>query len=40
MTKKHPIKIAPSILAGDFGYLADEAQRIEKSGANYIPILM
>lgn len=36
MTKK--IKIAPSILAGDFGYLADEAKRIEASGADYIHI--
>jgi ribulose-phosphate 3-epimerase len=36
MTKN--IKIAPSILAGDFGYLADEAKRIEASGADYIHI--
>jgi ribulose-phosphate 3-epimerase len=36
MTKK--IKIAPSILAGDFGYLANEAKRIEASGADYIHI--
>jgi ribulose-phosphate 3-epimerase len=37
MKKKH-IKIAPSILAGDFGRLADEAKRIEDSGADYIHI--
>lgn len=35
MPKKH-IKIAPSILAGDFGHLADEAKRIEESGADYL----
>lgn len=35
MTKKK-IKIAPSILAGDFGKLADEANRIEDSGADTI----
>jgi len=35
MTKKI-IKIAPSILAGDFGHLADEAKRIEDSGADAI----
>ncbi|MBA3957045.1 MAG: ribulose-phosphate 3-epimerase [Parachlamydiaceae bacterium] len=32
------IKIAPSILAGDFGYLADEARRIEASGADSLHI--
>jgi ribulose-phosphate 3-epimerase len=31
-------KIALSILAGDFGYLADEAKRIEDSGADYLHI--
>lgn len=39
--KKHdqlPIKICPSILAGDFGYIADEAKRIEDSGAEYLHI--
>lgn len=36
--KNHDIKIAPSILAGDFGYLADEAKRIEASGADAIHI--
>ena len=30
------IQIAPSILAGDFGHLADEAKRIEDSGAEAI----
>jgi ribulose-phosphate 3-epimerase len=34
----HHIKIAPSILAGNFGYLADEAKCIEKSKADYIHI--
>lgn len=29
-----PIKIAPSILAGNFGYLADEAKRAEDAGAD------
>jgi ribulose-phosphate 3-epimerase len=38
MTTKWPIKIAPSILAGDFGHLAAEAKRIEDSGANYLHI--
>lgn len=33
---KNDIKIATSILAGDFGRLADEAQRIEASGADYL----
>lgn len=32
------IKIAPSILAGNFGYLADEAKRVEDSGADYLHI--
>lgn len=35
---KHHIKIAPSILAADFGYLADEAKRIEDSGADCIHV--
>lgn len=30
------IKIAASILNGDFGHLADEAKRIEDSGADYL----
>lgn len=37
MTQKK-LKIAPSILAGDFGHLADEAKRIEASGADYLHI--
>lgn len=37
MEKKY-IKVAPSILAGDFGHLADEAKRIADSGADYIHI--
>lgn len=38
MSNKLPLKIAPSILAGDFGYLAQEAKRIEASGANSLHI--
>lgn len=38
MDTKYPIKIAPSILAGDFGRLAEEAKRIEASGADYLHI--
>ncbi len=41
MVKKkneHRIKISPSILAGDFGYLADEARRVADSGADSIHI--
>lgn len=40
MTKpKTPtIKVSPSILAGDFGRLADEAKRIEDSGADWLHI--
>lgn len=34
MKKQVPIKISPSILAGNFGYLADEAKRAEDSGAD------
>ncbi len=33
---KHKIRVSPSILAGNFGYLADEAKRIEDAGADYI----
>lgn len=36
MKKGAPIKIAPSILAGNFGYLADEAKRAEDAGADYL----
>ncbi len=39
MYKKHwPIQVEPSILSGDFGRLADEAKRIEDSGADAIHI--
>ena len=31
-------KIAPSILAGDFGYFAEEAKRLEAAGADAIHI--
>ncbi|MGM0440203.1 MAG: ribulose-phosphate 3-epimerase [Chlamydiota bacterium] len=34
--KKEEIKIAASILSGDFANLADEAKRIEDSGADYL----
>lgn len=30
------IKVATSILSGNFGYLADEAKRIQDSGADYL----
>lgn len=36
--KKNPVKVATSILSGDFGHLADEAKRIEDSGADYLHI--
>lgn len=32
------IKICPSILAGDFGHLADEAKRVEDSGADWLHV--
>lgn len=35
---KKEIKISPSILAGDFGYLAGEAKRIQNSGADWLHI--
>ena len=38
LKQKTPIKVAPSILAGDFGYLADEAKRIEDSAADWLHI--
>lgn len=38
MEKKSPLKIAPSILAGDFSRLKEEAERIEASGADYLHI--
>lgn len=36
--KKPHIQIAPSILAGDFGRIADEARRVEDSGADFLHI--
>jgi len=38
MDKKHKIKICPSILAGDFGKIYDEAKRVEDSGADRLHI--
>jgi ribulose-phosphate 3-epimerase len=38
MKKAWPLKIAPSILSGDFGHLADEAKKIEESGADWLHI--
>lgn len=35
---KLPIRICPSILGGDFGHLADEACRIQESGADRLHI--
>jgi ribulose-phosphate 3-epimerase len=35
---EQPIKICPSILAADFGYIADEARRIEDAGADYLHV--
>lgn len=35
---KPQIKVAPSILAGDFGHLAEEAKKIQDSGADYLHI--
>ena len=32
------IKICPSILAGDFAHIADEAKRVEESGADYLHV--
>ncbi len=36
--KREDILVAPSILAGDFGHLADEAKRIEQAGADCIHV--
>lgn len=36
MEKEHKVKVAASILAADFGHLADEARRIEDSGVDYL----
>lgn len=33
-----PFQIGPSILAGDFGHLAEEAKRLERAGADFIHI--
>lgn len=38
MSKKEPILIAPSILSGDFGYLADSAKKAEQAGADALHI--
>lgn len=38
MKERLPIKISPSILAGDFGHLADEAKRAEDAGADSLHI--
>jgi ribulose-phosphate 3-epimerase len=38
MQKKSPVFVAPSILSGDFGHLAEEAKRIEKTCADAIHI--
>ncbi len=38
MSKQQEIYIAPSILSGDFGYLADAAQQIEAAGADYVHV--
>lgn len=38
MDPKSYLKIAPSILAGDFAHLAEEAKRVEASGANYLHV--
>lgn len=35
---RSPFQIGPSILAGDFGYLADEAKKIEQAGADYLHV--
>ena len=35
---ENKIKICPSILAADFAHLADEAQRIEQSGADWLHV--
>lgn len=37
--KKHwPLQVCPSILSGDFGHLADEAKKIEDSGADAVHV--
>lgn len=37
-TQRSLFQIGPSILSGDFGHLAQEAQRIEQAGADYIHV--
>ncbi|MDX7951880.1 ribulose-phosphate 3-epimerase [Lichenihabitans sp. Uapishka_5] len=38
MRSPHAILMAPSILAADFGYLADEIQAVERGGADLIHV--
>lgn len=38
MSKKESILVAPSILSGDFGYLADSAKRAEQAGADALHV--
>ncbi len=38
MKQKSLIKVAPSILSGNFGYLADSAKKIEDAGADAIHV--
>jgi len=38
MSKKWPILVAPSILSGDFGHLADAAKKAEDAGADALHI--
>lgn len=38
MSKKEPIFVAPSILSGDFGHLADSAKKAEEAGADALHI--
>ena len=33
-----PIIIAPSILAGDFGHIADDAKRAQEAGADWLHV--
>ncbi|MFY9384700.1 MAG: ribulose-phosphate 3-epimerase, partial [Dethiobacteria bacterium] len=33
---KMPVKVAPSLLAADFGRLREEVRRIESAGADWI----
>ncbi len=38
MSKKESILVAPSILSGDFGYLADSAKKAEQAGADALHV--